>query len=138
MNNSLLPNELEEEEAEISLTPMLDIIFILLIFFIVTTSFTKSLGIEVERPSAVTSKPMDNQSLSVAIGPDGAITLDGKPASLTGLRAALQRRSGTRPESALITADIATDTGILVQVMDQLRLSGIEALSLATTSQPKE
>lgn len=135
--NTKMPWDSDDDEAEISLTPMLDIIFILLIFFIVTTSFTKSLGIEVERPSAATAKLMDNESLMVAIGADGTLTLDGKPASLGGLQAALLRRGDTLPESALIVADIATGTGILVEVMDQLRLSGIQALSLATRDKPQ-
>ena len=122
-----------DDEAEINITPMLDIVFIMLIFFIVTTSFVKEIGIDVNRPS---NKPVETKKLSevVAIRIDelGQIQVQNRNVDLRAVRANIESELATKPDaSVVVIADRNADAGLLVQVIDQARVAGAEGVSLA-------
>jgi len=124
-----------DEGAEINITPMLDIVFIMLIFFIVTTSFVKESGIDVNRPSADSAQRKERGNILVAISPAGDIYIDKRKVELRSVRANIERLHAENPEgSVVVLSDKEAKTGILVDVMDQIRLAGIENISIAAQS----
>ena len=126
----------KEEESGIDLTPMLDVVFIMLIFFIVTTSFVKESGIDVSRPSAKTAKKKQRASILVAINQSGEIWIQRRKVDIRSVRANIERLHAESPEgTVVIQADKRSETGLLVDVMDQVRLAGVE--SIAVSAQEK-
>ncbi|HSH48402.1 MAG TPA: biopolymer transporter ExbD [Halomonas sp.] len=119
-----------EESSEINLTPMLDVVFIMLIFFIVTTSFIKESGVEIERPESSAATPRADVQVLVAITPEGAVWVDGEPVDIHRVGA---RVSGLLSDdgAALIQADRNATTGVLIEVMDRLRAAGVERVAVA-------
>lgn len=130
---------LQNEDAEgqiIDLTPMLDIVFIMLIFFIVTASFVNEAGIRVQRPAAQTGQVQGEGQVILAIKPSGEVWLDKRPVDIRAIRATLLRLQGEHPlGSAVIAADRATQAHVLVAVMDQARLAGVENIAIATEAE---
>lgn len=125
-------NRGSEDDAQIDLTPMLDMSFILLIFFIVTTSFVKEAGIDVSRPSAKTAERKERGNILIAIRPSGEIWIDKKVVDLRAVRATVERLHAENPEgSVVIIADKTSQTGVLVETMDQVRLAGVYNVSIA-------
>ncbi len=123
---------MEAEDSTIDMTPMLDIVFIMLIFFIVTTSFVKESGVSVSRPSASTASEDKNGNIMVAIKPNGEIWVDKRSIDVRSVRANIEKLKAESPESGVvIQADTDSRTGLLVQVMDQVRLAGISSISIA-------
>ena len=126
----------KEEESGLDLTPMLDVVFIMLIFFIVTTSFVKESGIDVSRPSAKTAKKKQRASILVAINQSGEIWIQRRKVDIRSVRANIERLHAESPEgTVVIQADKRSETGLLVDVMDQVRLAGVE--SIAVSAQKK-
>lgn len=122
------------DDGGIDLTPMLDVIFIMLIFFIVTTSFVRESGIKVNRPSAQTAQKEDKANILVAISPEGEIWIDRQRVDIRGLRAAIQRLRSQNPEaSVVIQADQQARAGLMVEAMDQARLAGVQNVAVAAT-----
>ncbi|WP_324171087.1 biopolymer transporter ExbD [Sulfurimonas sp.] len=124
----------DNEDAGIDMTPMLDIVFIMLIFFIVTTSFVKESGIDINRPIAQTSQKKDKgNNILVAITSNEEIWIDKRQIDLRALRANIQRlTNGDDKTSIIIQADMESKTGLLVAVMDQIKMAGIQSISIAT------
>ncbi len=121
------------EEAEIDLTPMLDVVFIMLIFFIVTASFVKESGIEVNRPDASTSSAKPRASILVGINDMGEIWINKRKVDESQVRANIERLHAENPQgSVVIQADEEAKTKILVAVMDAAREAGVTDVSLAT------
>jgi biopolymer transport protein ExbD len=123
-----------EETADIDMTPMLDIVFIMLIFFIVTTSFVKESGIEVNRPSGEeTASRVENANIIVGIKPNGEVWIDKHLVDIRSVRANIARLHAENPLGAVIVAaDKESKTKVLIQVMDQIRLAGVMNASIAT------
>jgi len=122
----------QEEEAAINITPLLDIVFIMLIFFIVTTSFVRESGVSVNRPTAATAKHKLKAIIMVGIKSNGEIWMEKRMTDIRAVRANVERLHAENPvASALIVADEEVKTGLLVDVMDQIRLAGIENVSIA-------
>jgi len=122
-----------EQTADIDMTPMLDIVFIMLIFFIVTTSFVKESGIEVNRPSAKTAETKAKGHIIVAIKPNGEVWIDKRLVDIRAVRANVSRLHAENPlGSVIIAADREAKTYHLVQVMDQIRQAGITNAAIAT------
>ena len=120
------------EESNLDLTPMLDIVFIMLIFFIVTTSFIKESGIEVNRPNAETAERDQKGNILVAISENNEIFIDRRKVDLRAIRPNIIRLKAENPEgSVIIQADKASQTGLLVEAMDQIRLAGDQEISIA-------
>jgi len=123
---------IEDEESAIDMTPMLDIVFIMLIFFIVTTSFVKESGITVSRPSAQTAAEDKKGNIMVAIKPNGEIWIDKRAVDIRSVRANIEKLKAESPESGVVLqADTDSKTGLLVKVMDQVRMAGISNISIA-------
>ncbi len=122
-----------KEETEINLTPMLDVVFIMLIFFIVTTSFVKETGVNVNRPSAKTAQQKGKANILIAIKNNNEIWIDKRMVDIRSVRANIERLKATNTQnSVVIQSDSDSKTGILVQVMDQIRLAGIFNISIST------
>lgn len=127
-----------EQTADIDMTPMLDIVFIMLIFFIVTTSFVKESGIDVNRPTAQTATRKEQGNIIVAIKPNGDVWIDKRQVDIRAVRANVSRLHAEQPLGAVvIAADKQTKVKVLIQVMDQIRLAGIMNASIATETESK-
>jgi len=123
-----------EDESEVNLTPMLDVVFIMLIFFIVTASFVKEAGIDVNRPDAQTAEKKEQGNILVAISSSGQLWIDKRQVDPRALRANIERLKAENPQGAVvIQADRDSKNGLLVKVMDAARLAGIENVSLAAS-----
>jgi biopolymer transport protein ExbD len=123
---------LQQDEAELDMTPMLDVVFIMLIFFIVTTSFVKESGVSVSSPQAQTASQQENVNIFIAITADGEVWVDRRPVDPRSVRAIVARLHADNPEgSVIIQADEDSATGMLVEVMDQVRLAGVEKIAIA-------
>ena len=121
MRRSIAHNAVEDEEG-INLTPMLDVVFIMLIFFIVTASFVKQAGIEVTRPDAVTAEPKKSANILVAISAKNEIWIDNRKVTPQGIRAQIERLHAENPEgSVMIQADEDSYSETLMVVMAAAR-----------------
>ena len=123
----------DEDENEINLTPMLDVVFIMLIFFIVTASFIKEAGIDVNRPDApVTESKPENANILVVINANDEIWIDRRLIDPRALRANIERLHAENPQgSVVIRADKASTNKMLVTVMDSSRNAGVYSISIA-------
>lgn len=136
---SLHRHKKARQQAEIDMTPMLDIVFIMLIFFIVTTSFVKESGIEVNPPQAQTSQQQDNTTIFVAINAEGDVWIDKRLIDIRSVRTVIARLHAENPEGAVvIQSDENARTKDLVSVMDQIRLAGIEKVAIAAQAGASE
>ncbi len=121
-----------QDEEEVNLTPMLDVVFILLIFFIVTASFVKESGIDINRPAAATAVRKERGNILVAITPSGQIWIDRRQIDIRAVRANIERLHAENPQGAVvIQADRESKNGLLVEVMDAAKLAGVENISIA-------
>ena len=121
-----------KSESEVNLTPMLDVVFIMLIFFIVTASFVKESGIEITRPGAATAVRKERGNILIAITANDQIWMNRRQVDPRALRANIERMHAENPQgSVVIQADKAAKTGLLVQVMDAARSAGVKEVSLA-------
>ena len=126
----------EEEESEINITPMLDVVFIMLIFFIVTASFVKEAGIDVNRPDAQTAVRQERANILIAISENNDIWIDQRLVDPRALRANIERLRAENPEgSVVIQADKKSVTETLVMVMDAARQAGVYNVSIAAQDQ---
>jgi biopolymer transport protein ExbD len=126
----------EEEESEINITPMLDVVFIMLIFFIVTASFVKEAGIDVNRPDAETAVRQERANILIAISENNEIWIDQRQVDPRALRANIERLRAENPEgSVVIQADKKSVTETLVTVMDAARQAGVYNVSIAAQDQ---
>lgn len=126
------------EDAEINITPMLDIVFIMLIFFIVTTSFVKEKGLEVSRPTNAPPKEIqqDKGPIVIRISASSLISVKGRVLEPGAVQANLEREKAEKPTSPLIVAaHPEADTESLVTILDAAKAVGIESVSVATSSQ---
>jgi len=120
------------EEAEINITPMLDIVFIMLIFFIVTTSFTKETGGNIIKPEAEQAVALQNGTILIGIQPNDSIWMAKREIELREVRQVVERARAENPEgSVVIIADKGSNIGTVTQVMDQVRLAGVQGVSIS-------
>ncbi len=121
-----------EEDSEVNLTPMLDVVFIMLIFFIVTASFVKESGIEVNRQYASQAEEKKSANIFIAIAENGQVWIDKRMVDVRAVRANIERLHAENPGGAVVVqADRASKNGILVQVLDAAKAAGVENVSLA-------
>lgn len=129
---NLITDSSEDEEAQVDLTPMLDVVFILLIFFIVSTSFVKESGIDVSRPSARTAKAKESAHILIAINENNDIWIQQRQVDLRAVRSNVERLKAESPEGGVvIQADKGSETNTLIEVMDQVKMAGIEDIAIA-------
>jgi len=121
-----------EKPIEINMAPMIDMTFLLLIFFIVTTSFVKETGIEVNRPSAKSADTKEKAPILIGVSKEGSIYIDNRPFDIRSVRAQVERSLADVPDNGVIVvADKESFTGTVVEVIDQCRLAGAKAVSVA-------
>ncbi len=121
------------DESEVDLTPMLDVVFIMLIFFIVTASFIKEIGLDLDRPEGGATKTLaENENILIEISNEGVIKIDRRIVDIRAVRPNIERLHAERPKGSVVVAPAgASLNGLLVQVMDQARLAGVPNISLA-------
>ena len=124
------------EEAEINITPMLDIVFIMLIFFIVTTSFTKELGVALDRPSnAPVKEQKRSEVISARIDANGQVFIEGRLVNVGAIRANIVSALARKPDATVVViADRDADSGYIVTMVDQARVAGAAKVSLAAAA----
>jgi biopolymer transport protein ExbD len=111
---------------------MLDVVFIMLIFFIVTASFVKEAGIDINRPNAATAERKERGNILVALTESGQVWIDRRQVDVRAVRANIERLHAENPQGAVvIQADKNSKNGLLVQVMDAARLAGVPNVSIA-------
>ena len=122
----------DEEESEINLTPMLDVVFIMLIFFIVTAVFVKEPGVEIDRPIAVTALSPEGGSIFVAVTANDEVWIDRRQIDPTAVRLAIERLHSENPESGvIIQADNGAHNALLIEVMDAAKAAGVTNITIA-------
>ena len=122
----------EEEENEINLTPMLDVVFIMLIFFIVTASFIKEAGIDVDRPDAPTAESQDDAAILIAISANDEIWIDRRETEPNAVRGMIERLHAENPKgSIVIQADEESTNEMLVIVMEAAKQAGVSNVAIA-------
>ena len=120
------------EDLEINITPMLDIVFIMLIFFIVTTSFTRETGAPIERPEAEQATGLAGATILIGIRPNDEIWMARRRIDLREVRPGVERARSENPEGGVvIVADQGSSIGMVTRVMDQVRLAGVRSVAIA-------
>ncbi|MDJ0878647.1 MAG: biopolymer transporter ExbD [Halieaceae bacterium] len=124
----------KSEESTIDITPMLDVVFIMLIFFIVTATFIKESGTEVSRPLAFTAGLQDKASILIAIDAENRVWIDRRNVDPRGLRAIIERLHAENPRGSIVVqADKASKNEILVEVLDAATRAGVADVAIAAT-----
>ncbi len=129
-----------DDEAEINITPMLDIVFIMLIFFIVTTSFVRESGLDISRPTQAEDRVVEDEILPIVVRINHAsvIQINNRTVDLQAVRANLERESAQSPRSpVIIAAHPDSESNALVQVLDAANIVGISSVSVATETTPR-
>jgi biopolymer transport protein ExbD len=120
-----------EEGMDINISPLIDMVFILLIFFIVTTTFVEETGVEVDKPQAASATALDKNSILLAITAKGQVVYGSQEIGIGGVRALVRRLNEKEPLPVIIQVDRAAPSGITIQVIDEAKLGGAENVSLA-------
>lgn len=121
-----------DDEMDINITPMLDIVFIMLIFFIVTTSFVKETGIDPKRPVAETAAAKPRGNILIGIDTEGRIWMNNRHIDITQVRQLVEDAVIENPESSVVlVSDEISPTGVLIDIMDQVRLGGVTNISVS-------
>jgi len=124
--------------VELNMAPLIDMVFILLIFFLVTTNFVRETGVDINRPTASTAVSKKKANILIAVTEDNRIFMDKREIDIRTVRPNVERALAENPEGAvIIVADRESRTGIAIKVMDGCRLAGAKNISLAA-SQPHE
>ena len=126
----------KQVDAEIDMTPMLDVVFIMLIFFIVTTSFVKESGVNVDKPFAPTAYKKKNASVFVAIKEGDTIWISKKEVDIKNLRGVIEEIRLENPEGqVVIQSDKRAKTGILLKAIDAIKAAGVKDVSIAARTE---
>jgi len=124
----------EGMEGGIDMSPMMDCVFILLIFFIVTTTFVEESGVEVDKPHAASAVRLEKTSILIALTEKGEVVYGGKEIGITGVRPLVKRMLAKETIPVIVQADKSVQTGLLVRVVDEAKLAGAAKVSIATRS----
>lgn len=119
--------------AQVDLAPLIDIVFILLIFFMVTTSFVRESGLEISRPESAFAQPETEAFLSVGIDAEGTVSVGGQRTTADNVRAVREALATAGIERVLVVADEATPTGLLLEVLDTCKRAGGSPVDVAAT-----
>jgi biopolymer transport protein ExbD len=132
MKPSLQERLEQDPQQAINLSPLIDVVFILLIFFIVTTVFIKETGVKVEKPVAVTAQKLENELILLAITPAGEVVYDHSNIGVSGVRSTVSALLMIQDRPVVIQADRKVTTDLLVRVMDEAKLGGAKSISIGT------
>lgn len=119
-------------ETGIDMSPLMDCVFILLIFFIVTTTFVEETGVEVDKPEAASAAQLEKTSILIAITDKGAIVYGGRDIGIGGVRSLVKRMTQSEMVPVIVQADKAAPSGLMVRVIDEAKLGGAEKINIAT------
>jgi biopolymer transport protein ExbD len=134
MKSSIEQKIEEASSQDIDLAPLLDVVFILLIFFIVTTVFVRETGVEVDKPSAVSTTMLQNSVLLIAITESREVVYGGTNIGVEGVRSTIAQALKNSAKPLVIQADKTVPTDLLVRVIDQAKLAGASSVSIATVN----
>lgn len=124
----------ESGPTALNITPLIDMVFILLIFFAVNASFVKEAGVEIERPSARTATIKQQANIMIAVTENDEVWVDRQRVDPSSVRGHVERLHAENPEGAVvILADDESRTGLVIEVLDQARLAGVENVAVAAT-----
>ncbi len=124
----------KKNTLELNLAPLIDMVFILLIFFLVTTSFVKETGVDISRPAAATAVSKTGSTILIGITKDNTIHMDKREIDMRAVRANVERAIAENPEAdVVIVADKESRTGLVITVMDNCKLAGADNVSLAAS-----
>jgi biopolymer transport protein ExbD len=132
MRDFLATAQQDDEESSVDITPMLDVVFIMLIFFIVTATFIKEAGIDVDKPEAATAVVQEKASILIAIDADDNVWINRRQVDVRSVRSIIERLHAENPKgTVVIQADRDSRNNMLVQVMDASRRAGVYDIALA-------
>jgi len=123
------------EETGINISPLIDMMFLLLIFFIVTTAFVEEVGMDVQKPKAASAALLEKKSIMIGVSEDGRVVYGGKEIGLNGVRGLVARLLTGDDRPVIIIADESSRSGVLVDVIDECKLAGAKKVSLATETE---
>jgi biopolymer transport protein ExbD len=133
MFNSVRSQRRIKRDPGINMAPLIDMVFILLIFFLVTTTFIRETGIQVKKPEATTAESLEKESMMIGISSEGEIWFEQRRIDLLALRSWVEKRLRESPDSPIvIVTDKGAQTGVLIDVMDECRLAGVDRISVAS------
>jgi biopolymer transport protein ExbD len=119
-------------DAGIDISPLIDCVFILLIFFIVTTTFVEETGVEVDKPQAASSVQLEKTSILIALTAKGEVVYGGREIGIGGVQPLVKRMLQQEDVPVIIQADAAAESGLLVRIIDEVKLAGAVKVSVAT------
>lgn len=122
----------EEQMEEINISPLIDIVFILLIFFIVTAVFTRDQSIDIDRPQAMNTEDIENTAISITIAHDGKVYYEGQEIGLRGVRATIKRQIRKKNRPVVVMVDKRVHVGVYAKVHDEALYGGAKTVSMAT------
>ena len=122
----------QQHQHGIDLSPLIDVVFILLIFFIVTSVFIKETGVKVDKPQAVSSEMLKNELILIAITSKGEVMYDHTNIGINGVRSTVSMLLRAQDRPVVIEADRTVTTDLLVKVIDQAKLAGAASVNIAT------
>lgn len=127
-----LQRRLEQQQPQsIDMSPLLDVVFILLIFFIVTTVFVKETGVKVDKPQAISAQKLEQTAILLAITDAGEIFYDGSNIGVAGVRSTVEQLQRSKARPVVIQADKTVPTQLLLEVIDEAKLAGAQTVNLA-------
>jgi len=128
-------SEQAERGVEVNMSPLIDCVFLLLIFFIVTTVFVEETGVEIQKPQAASAQDMDKHSIMIALTADGKVVFGGREIGINGVRGVVARQLREKESPVIILADGDARTSPLVDVIDECKLAGAKQVSIAAVRQ---
>ena len=120
-----------DEGMDINISPLIDMVFILLIFFIVTTVFVEETGVEVEKPEAASAVQLEKNSILLAVTSKGQVVYGGKEIGVSGVRAVIRRLTNKEDMPVIVQVDEGSNAGLVVRVIDESKLGGAKNISLS-------
>ena len=136
MKKLSLGMEKKSDEVELNMSPLIDMIFILLIFFLVTTTFVKESGVEVNRPIAASAVAKEETNIVIGVTKEGMVWIEGQPIDIRSVRSRMERFKHENPDgNVVITADKDSLFGVAIEVLDQVRLAQIKDVVVAATKE---
>jgi biopolymer transport protein ExbD len=124
---------LAERGVDVNMSPLIDCVFLLLIFFIVTTVFVEETGVEIQKPQAASAQDMDKHSIMIALTADGKVVFGGREIGVNGVRGVVARQLREKESPVIILADGDARTSPLVDVIDACKLAGAKQVSIAAS-----
>ncbi|MDA3799098.1 MAG: biopolymer transporter ExbD [Kiritimatiellae bacterium] len=121
----------KSEKVDINMSPLIDCVFLLLIFFIVTTVFVKNTGVDIKKPQAASAKSLKNDSIMISISQDGRIYYAGTVVSLNSIRGIVRQQLNVKEVPVVILADEDSRSGQLIKLIDECKMAGAKSVSIA-------